>query len=161
LSEIVIKKPTSKASIMGIAGFNERMYNKIGDDFVKTINSFLDKYSKTNDNDLDFSVTAGGIPANLSETLHLIKKGYSLSEIAKTRKIDEAVISLQVETILEVIPNLDLSRLIDNNSFIKIQSEYKKGNKQMKDIKKVFPELSYAEIRVILSSLKANRTINI
>lgn len=161
LSEIVIKKPTSKAAIMGIAGFNERMYNKIGDDFVKTINSFLDKYSKTNDNDLDFSVTAGGIPANLSETLHLIKKGYSLSEIAKTRKIDEAVISLQVETILEVIPNLDLSRLIDNNSFIKIQSEYKKGNKQMKDIKKVFPELSYAEIRVILSSLKANRTINI
>ncbi|MHC1738526.1 MAG: RecQ family ATP-dependent DNA helicase [Ignavibacteriaceae bacterium] len=145
LREIINRKPANRSALMKIKGFNERMFNKIGEQILEAVSNFLDP-GREHGGDLVFT---DKIPANLTETLKLIRKGYSLKEIAATVKKEEAIISMQVETILDFYPQLDTGKLVDPKHAELIKGELAAGIRDMKEIKLKHPEVSYAEIRVV------------
>ncbi len=150
LSTISKEKPKTKYELLGIKGFNERMFNKIGNDLLEIINSFFDKdITLRNKNE-------NKIPINISETYSLLKQKYSLEEISRLRKLTEAVISMQIETILEYLPDTDISGIIEKQKLDLIRSEYQKGISSLKELKDKLPkEFSYPLIRIALAKLKA------
>lgn len=150
LSTISKEKPKTKYELLGIKGFNERMFNKIGNDLLEIINSFSDKdITLQNKNE-------NKIPSNISETYSLLKQKYSLEEISRLRKLTEAVISMQIETILEYLPDTDISGILEKQKLDLIRSEYRKGINSLKELKDKLPkEFSYPLLRIALAKLKA------
>jgi ATP-dependent DNA helicase RecQ len=142
LKEIAGKKPKNKWEMMSIKGFNNRMYNKIGHDFLEVIRQFKAD-----------SVAAAekpkSVPSNILETYKLLKKGYSLKDIASIRRLSEAVISMQIESIIEFMPETDISNLFEHKLLKITLDEIKKGYIDLKDLKQRLPaEVSYPLIRI-------------
>lgn len=149
LSKISQEKPKTKYELLGIKGFNERMFNKIGNDFLEVINSYTESAT------VPKAKPEKKIPTNILETYNLLKKKYSLSEISKLRKLTEAVISMQIETIIDYVPEIDITGIIDYEKFILIKNEYEKGFDSLKNFKERLPkEFSYPLIRIALAKLK-------
>jgi len=144
LREIISRKPVTRSAMMKVKGFNERMYNKLGEQLLEAVQTFTSP--RKDGEELEFS---GKLPVNLTDTLKLIKRGYSLNEIAATLKKEEAVISMQIETILDFYPTLDLSKLVKPVHAELIKGELAAGVRDMKEIKARHPELTYPEIRVV------------
>ena len=150
LREIVNKKPSTENELISIKGFNQRMFNKIGKEFLEGIQNFNLKNGKENDKKED-----QGIPQNIKETYLLLKKGYPLNSIASLRNLSEAIISMQIETIIEYEPDIDIKNLISEENFNKINSEIEKGFTDLKDLKKRLPEeISYPLIRIAVAKHK-------
>jgi ATP-dependent DNA helicase RecQ len=155
--EVLIKiaetKPLTKADLLSIDGFTERMFTKVGQEFLNILNEFNDQIS-------ELKKTGAGkkeIPKNLSETLSLLKKGYKLQEIAEIRKLTEAVISMQVETIIEYEPSTDITGLFNNGELEVINQVISNGFADIKDIKSKLPDnFSYAMIRIAIAKQKAD-----
>ena len=151
LKEVASIKPKNKAELLSINGFNNRMFNKIGNDFLKAIEnyrskSFINKKGKEKPS----------IPQNIVETKKLIDKKYTLKEISETRKMTEAVISMQVESIIEFEPGIDIHSLIDKEIYKEIVTEADKGFNSIKELKERLPsKITYAQIRIALAKHKA------
>ena len=109
LAKVSQQKPKTKSELFSIPGFNERMFNKVGNDFLETINSLNTSTINKNRN------AENVIPQNILETYNLLQKRYSLQEISKLRKLNEAVISMQIETILGYLPETDISSIISTD----------------------------------------------
>ena len=148
LSKISQQKPKTKYELLSITGFNERMFNKVGNDFLEIINSFCDvkegsKKSKTVD-----------LPSNIIETYNLLQKKYSLQEIAKLRKLNEAVISMQIETIIGYLPETDISSILTKERLDLIKDIFIKGKTALKELKESLPkDFSYPQIRIALAKI--------
>ncbi|MBK7630431.1 MAG: RecQ family ATP-dependent DNA helicase [Ignavibacteriales bacterium] len=148
LAKISHQKPKTKSELFSIPGFNERMFNKVGNDFLEVINSFgsvnVDKKG----------MAAIIIPQNIIETHNLLQKKYSLQEIAKLRKLNEAVISMQIETIISYLPETNISSIITTDKLNLITEKYRKGITGLKELKEVLPkDLSYPQIRIALAKI--------
>ena len=154
LREVVNRKPLGENELLSIKGFNQRMFNKIGKEFLEGIQNFY----KENKQDMNNSKTKAQkqeVPQNIKETYILLKKGYSLNSIASLRNLSEAVISMQIETIIEYEPEININNLIDEESINKINSEIEKGFTDLKDLKKRLPpEMSYPLIRIATAKYK-------
>ncbi len=145
LAKVSQLKPKSKIELLTIDGFNERMFNKIGEELLEVINNRV----SIKENSI---VSEEIIPKNITETFRLLKQNYTLSEIAHLRRLTEAVISMQIETIISYIPETDISSIIDSDRLEKINVLYKKGFKDLKTLKEKLPkDFSYPEIRVALA----------
>lgn len=150
LSKISKDKPKTKFELFRIQGFTERMFNKIGNDLLEIINSYTNK-----DKSSELKNEAV-IPGNIYETYSLLKQNYKLEEIAKLRKLTEAVISMQIETIIEYLPETDISGIMETQKFDLIKNEFQKGVRSIKELKEKLPnEFSYPLIRIALAKLKA------
>jgi ATP-dependent DNA helicase RecQ len=148
LAKISQRKPKTKSELFSITGFNERMFNKVGNDFLELINSY--------DTGKVTSKAAAEIiiPQNILETYNLLQKKYSLQEIAKLRKLNEAVISMQIETIIGYLPDTDISSIISKDKMNLISDNFKKGKKGLKELKDALPkDFSYPEIRIALAKI--------
>jgi ATP-dependent DNA helicase RecQ len=144
LRKVSESKPTSVQQILSIKGFNQRMFNKVGNEFLEIINDHL--------KEKDVVKKDKKLPSNISETYNLLIKGYSLSDIASLRKLSEAVISMQIETILEYHPNIDVSHLFSKQILEIINTELKKGFDDLKELKSMLPEnIGYPQIRIVLA----------
>ncbi len=153
LREIVNKKPSSENEILSIKGFNQRTYNKIGKEFLEGIQKF--KQKNGNETDGIQKKENKDIPQNIKETYILLKKGYQLSSIASLRNLSEAVISMQIETIIEYEPDINIKNLIGEQEINKINSEIEKGFTDLKDLKKRLPEeITYPLIRIAVAKHK-------
>jgi len=153
LKEISATHPKTKNELLMINGFNHRMFNKLGTDILETINEFEKNKSVISTKTHKELRT---IPANIQETLKLLTKGYSLKDIASLRKLSEAVISMQIETILEYENNIDISRLFEKNELDVIIKEIEKGYSDLKDLKGRLPgDISYPQIRIALAKYKS------
>ncbi len=149
MSKICQVKPKTKSELLCIQGFNERMFNKIGQDFLEVINSFI-----TGELDVKTQVE-DKLPNNILGTYNLLKKNYSLSEISKLRKLTEAVISMQIETILDYLPETDISGIIDNAKLKILRNEFEKGFDTLKNLKNRLPsDFTYPLIRIGLAKIK-------
>lgn len=152
LREIAEKKPITKTHLLQIKGFNKRTFNKLGTDFLEAINNFIEKKKEPGDN----PKASRTVPGNIKETLNLLEKGYSLKDIASLRNLSEAVISMQIETILEFEPGVDISKLYKNDELTMITEEIKKGFTDLKDLKQRLPDdCSYPLIRIAVAKNKA------
>ena len=151
LREVARVRPTSKLSLLSIKGFNSRMYNKLGNDFLEIINACTSRgfNKKANKETKE-------MPQNIVETKKLIQKKYTLKEIADARKLSEAVISMQVETIVEFEPDTEIASLIKNEILQTILKEAEKGFENLKDLKERLPaKVTYPEIRIVVAKFKA------
>lgn len=152
MAKISQRKPKTRAELLSINGFNERMFNKIGNQFLEAINTFLDKSVESR------NIGNSKLPKNIQSTFELIKSGYSLSEISELTKLTEAVISMQAETIITYYPDLDISSLISKKDFEIISSEIKKGFYDLKELKSRLPSgIRYSEIRIVLAKVKVSQ----
>ena len=148
LAKISQLKPKTKSELFSIAGFNERMFNKVGNDFLEVLNS-----SKSFKTDINETVVKQ-IPQNILETYNLLQKKYSLQEIAKLRKLNEAVISMQIETIIEYMPQTDISSIITNEKFNLVKQKFDEGKKGLKELKEsLSKDFSFPMIRIALAKI--------
>ncbi|RPI62223.1 MAG: hypothetical protein EHM44_07210, partial [Ignavibacteriales bacterium] len=148
LAKVSQQKPKTKSELFSIPGFNERMFNKVGNDFLETINSLNTSTINKNRN------VENVIPQNILETYNLLQKKYSLQEISKLRKLNEAVISMQIETILGYLPDTDISSIISTDKIELISENFKKGIKGLKELKEILPkDFSYPQIRIALAKI--------
>ena len=149
LKRIVKNKPRNDSELLSIEGFNQRMFNKFGGDVLEVISSYIKKQS-------GYPVEKQ-IPKNLVETYKMLQKKYTLKEIASLQKISEAVVSMQVETIIEYNPEVDVDYLFDPKSFTEIKKEYLKGTTSLKELKeKLSINVNYPLLRIAAAKIKSN-----
>ncbi len=150
LREISKKKPKSPSEIMSINGFNNRMFNKAGIEFLEVIKEF----SSIKENRI--KLTKSGLPDSINYLFELIRKRYSFEDIVQLMKLPEAVISMQIESIIKFIPETDISSLITKNEMEIILSKINAGFIDLKSIKNELPsKISYAKIRIALAKFEA------
>ncbi len=151
LKKISIVKPKTKTELMNIQGFNIRMFNKLGNELLQEINDFA-----TDRKEIQGSLQK--VPASIKETYELLRKGFSLKDISSLRKLSEEVISMQIETIFEFDPTIEIHNLFDIKLIETIENEVSKGYADLKDLKNKLPaKISYAMIRICLAK---NRIIS-
>ena len=145
LRKVADKKPKNKGELLSVEGFNNRMFSKIGEEILEIVNESLIKNESENPKENEQK----SIPQNILETYHLLQKGYSLKDIASLRKLAEPVISMQIETIIEFEPDIDISHLFENSVLDLIKDEIEKGYSNLKEIKERLPkDISYSLIRI-------------
>ncbi len=151
LREVARQRPSSRHELLRINGFNERMFNKIGHDFLEVLAAF----SNMNKNDSQTEQSKKQLPANIAETLTLLEKKYSLKDISIMRQLSESVISMQIETILEYDSTIDISHLFSGNQSVLILNEIRSGFIDLKDLKNRLPkEISYPLIRIAVAKAR-------
>ena len=157
LKEVARLKPKNKSELISINGFNTRMFNKLGNELLEIINSHSLKMPAK-----PFAKDKISLPQNILETKKLIDRKYTLREISDTLKLSEAVVSMQVETIVEFEPETDVSVLINKEIFDRIIEEAEKGFTNLKELKEKLPsKISYAEIRIAIAKFKASSRMNL
>ncbi len=147
---IVERKPVAKAGLLAIPGFNNRMFNKIGSDFLEIINDFIKNNPVKIDSNEDRT-----LPRNIHKTYELLLRKYSLQSISELRKLSEAVISMQIETIIEYKPETDTGFLFEDEIFEMIKKQVEIGYNNLKDLKEKLPtSVPYSLIRIAAAKLK-------
>jgi ATP-dependent DNA helicase RecQ len=147
LRSVANNKPLTKTELLNIPSFNNRMFNKIGEDFLEAIKSYTEKNKEVK--------RKGEVPSPIKETYKLLLKNYSLKEIAQLRKLTEPVVSMQIETILDYYPQCKIDFLFDSDSYMKIVDELKKGYSSLKELKERLPnKITYAQIRIAVAKNK-------
>lgn len=155
LKEIIQEKPSSRSEMLSIRGINDRMFTKIGESFLEIIQNFVAADFNFEDDD---KTNSARVPQTVNETLTLMKKGYSLKEISETRKLTEAIISMQIESVLEYYPETEISRYVNNEDFKLIQQVREEGVLDLKGLKQQLPErISYAMLRIALAKIKGSK----
>jgi len=156
LREVARRQPKNKYELLSIKGFNHRMFNKLGNDFLEILTNFEPDDVKKEMN------TKSGLPPNIIETKKLVEKKYTLKEIAETIKLSEAVISMQIETLVEYNPDIDLSSLIKKEILTMIIEEASKHYDNLRELKERLPaRITYPEIRISLAKLKADSQMQV
>ena len=73
-------------------------------------------------------------------------------------KLPEAVVSVQIETLLEFIPDLNINSLFDKGELELIESQMDNEILEMKELKQQLPaSISYGKIRIALAKRRVNR----
>ncbi|MGD8778556.1 MAG: RecQ family ATP-dependent DNA helicase [Ignavibacteria bacterium] len=146
MRKIAEEKPDNPHSLLFIEGFTQRNFNKVGPEFLEAIKEHLEKTKiKTKESSKE-------LPENIYNVYELVKKGYGLADISKITKLPEAVISMQIETLIELYPEIEITSLLGSKDIKVIQEEIKKGTAGLKELKEKLPNsISYAMIRIVLA----------
>jgi ATP-dependent DNA helicase RecQ len=143
------EKPKTHSELLAISGFNQRMMNKIGEDFISAINEFA---KRNEDNNV---LKKSNLPENISFIHQLVQKKYSLEDIASITKLPEAIVSTQIETLLGMLPKLEVEYLFEKNELKPI---YKKIDEGITGLKELYTALdnsvSYAKLRIAVAMKK-------
>lgn len=138
ISEI---KPLTPASLMGIEGFNQRMFNKIGEEFLSIIKE-AGRENKPAETAVDSRFELKG----------LVQKKYKLEEIASLTKIPEAVLSIQIESLIKFDESVDIKHLFSGSELKQINEKIDAGLNTLKELKEALPSsISYGKIRIALA----------
>lgn len=150
LRKVAEERPQNVTDFLSITGTNQRMFNKIGRDILEVIQENPIKPKQEEKQQIE-------IPENVSETFRLMNKGYGIKDIAELKKVPETVVSLQIETIIQYYPTIDIEFLFGGKEFSDIKSLYTKGITNMREIKESLPgNISYSKIRIALAKIRAN-----
>lgn len=151
IKEVAEKKPDNPTALLSVNGFTQRMYNKVGEEFLNAI-----KESITNSDESD-KLEKNKVPDTTKQILDLVKKRYSLADISSLTKLPEAVVSMQIETLLSLFPNLIIDSLIDHRKASKILDVIQSGITNIKELKSsLSKDISYGEIRIVLAKEKSS-----
>ncbi len=154
MREIANIKPKTKTEFLLIKGTSPRMFNKVGEDFLEIIrDSSADSESQTKKEEKN-------LPSNIQETYLLLKKGYSLKDIAQLRKTSEAVISMQIESIIEYDPKVEIDHLFNSNELKNINLEIEKGYDDLKELRfRLNDSVSYPMLRIAVAKYKFSQPL--
>jgi len=146
LLEITETLPGNYNQLLSVQGFNQRMYNKIGEEFLHEIKKFNGQKD-----------TKQKIPKEFESLYNMIKQKYSLNQIANKLKLSESIVSVQIESFIKFYPDTDIKSLVPFNKISQIQNTLEKGITNLKLIRESLNErVSYAEIRIVKAKLKIN-----
>jgi ATP-dependent DNA helicase RecQ len=155
LREVARSKPRDKDSLLKISGFNDRMFIKIGHDFLETIIDFLSEPDQPLKTDV---VKKSSLPKNIKETYNLLSKKYSLKDIAALQRLSEAVVSMQIETILEYFPETEIVSLAGEEIYQIIKEKIDNGITDLKGLKESLPgDIPFSLIRITLAKFNAQK----
>ncbi|MCF6270904.1 MAG: RecQ family ATP-dependent DNA helicase [Melioribacteraceae bacterium] len=151
LREVAKELPSSPSKLLSLNGFTQWMFNKIGEDILEVILEHKlknkDRYEKTK--------VKNELPESIQNTFVLLQKKYSLESIATLSKLPEAIISMQIETILEYLPKTEITSLLKKHEIELIRKEILEGKTEIKEIKENLPSfISYGKIRIVLAKNK-------
>jgi ATP-dependent DNA helicase RecQ len=153
LKKISSTHPKTKTDLLMIDGFNNRMFNKLGIDILEAVKEF-EESKKANSAKTKKELRT--IPSNIQETFRLLTNSYSLKDIASLRKLSEAVVSMQIETILEYKNDVDVNHLFKKDELETIIKEIEKGYTDLKDLKEKLPDnITYPLIRIAVAKYKS------
>jgi len=144
-------RPTSHSALLSVAGFTQRMFNKIGDDIINAVKTIAQ-------NDLSKKeVQTSNLPRKSKLILELVEKKYSLEEISELAKISESLLSIQLEGLISMVPDLDISSLISKVELTEINAKIDEGISDVKELRNALEgKISYAKIRIALSKRSFN-----
>lgn len=150
LARISKSMPETPSQFLTVEGVNQRMFNKVGEDFLDTIKIFKEeKVVKAKAFD-------SGLPDSSVLVYELIRKGYSLADIVSLSKLPEAVVSMQIESIIELVKDIDISFLLERKEITLIEKEISAGKSKLKKLKEALPSsISYGKIRIVLAKVKS------
>lgn len=144
-------KPATYSELLKIKGVNNRMLNKVGNDFLNIIHQFK------NSADVSLSLKDKNLPENSLAILELVQKKYSLSDIASLTKLPEAVVAVQIETLVEMIPSLDIESLFEKNELDAVYKKIETGIIDLKELHVQFGnKISYAKLKIALVKKKVS-----
>lgn len=143
LRKIAKLRPVTYSELIEIDGFNRRMFYKIGEEFLLAI-------KESNENlRLTKKMKEKKLPNSSLQILELVQKKYSLNDIASITKLPESVISIQIETILEMIPSLEIDSLFEKGELELIYKKIDEGITGLKELRLALNEkISYAKLRI-------------
>lgn len=149
LREIAKRRPKSYSDFFEIEGFNKNMFNKIGEEFIAAIKEF------EKDESLAEKLKEKNLTHSFYQILELIQKKYSFEDIASITKIPESILSIQIETLIEAVPELDITYLFNERELNEINNKIEEGINDLKELRKAFNEkISYAKLRIALAKKK-------
>lgn len=149
LKKVIEKTPIKESEILSIPGFNQRMFNKIGREFLEEIREFK-RFHEVNVTGSLYSADEGMI-----KTGKLLEMGYSFNDISRLRNITEAELSKEIITLIELNPELDISNLYKTGELEKIYSEIRKGYIDLKELKnRLDSNFTYSKIRIAEAKYK-------
>jgi ATP-dependent DNA helicase RecQ len=148
---IAKQKPDSYSGLLKIKGFNQRMFNKSGDNFLNIVKEHSTLAS------LNEGLKKKNIPENTAKILELVQKKYSLQDISSLTRLPEAIISTQIETLIEMIPGLEINHLFDKNELNVINSKIDQDIRDLRSLREALGNsISYAKIRIALAKKRVN-----
>ncbi|MBN2570633.1 MAG: HRDC domain-containing protein [Ignavibacteriales bacterium] len=143
LIEITSQCPITPSELFKIDGFTQRMFNKVGEDILKTTKEY--KFNQ---------VTDKNIPTELKQILELVTERKNLKQIAKTQNLSETFLSFQIEVLLRFRPDIDISNLINDEELAHIKNEYEKGNAELNSIYEALEnKINKNKIRIALAKI--------
>ncbi|MGK9476658.1 RecQ family ATP-dependent DNA helicase [Melioribacter sp. OK-6-Me] len=146
LIEISRRKPSTYAELMSIRGFTKYMYNKLGEEIITVIKTF-DK-----ENTLEKKLSDRNLPQNFRKIYEFVQKRYSLKDISSMTGLPESVISLQIETLISILPELETDYLFDKGELEIINEKIDEGIRDLKQLYKIFDgKISYSKLRIALA----------
>lgn len=149
LKTIAEIKPISTSALLSIKGFSQRMHNKIGEEILEVV-----KQNTTETNE-EKVFDKNKVPDSNKQIFDLVKKRYSLKDISSLTKLPEAVVSMQIESLIALFPDLVIDSLVDHKKTTKIRDVIQSGVTDIKELKNNLGNgISYAEIRIILAKEK-------
>lgn len=152
LREISRKRPQTSSELFEIKGFNQRMFNKVGEDFLEAL--------KESESDISFRelMKRKKLPGNIIQILELLKKKYSLEDISKITKLSDTLLSIQIESLLGIVPELDVQYLFDKDDLKLINKKIEDGVIELKSLRESLEnKISYPLLRIALAIKKINR----
>lgn len=170
LRKIIESKPASVSALLAIPGFTSRMFNKVGHDFLEIIKEHLSAqklHEQTISEQEPASFESTGtqpvvyeekekMSGTLEDVYRLVEKGHRLNEIAAITKQPEHVLALQIESILEYDPQLEIDNLFRKGAADEMLQEIINGYKDMKELKdRLHGKYSFAELRIAAAKAKA------
>jgi len=152
LREISHNRPKSASELFEIKGFNQRMFNKIGVELLELLKESESDFS------LKELVKKKNLPENIIQVVELIKKKYSLNDISKITKLSDTLLSIQIESLLGMIPELEIDHLFEKNELDLINRKIDDGIKDLKLLKETLNnKFGYPLLRIALAKRKATR----
>ncbi|MBZ0177725.1 MAG: RecQ family ATP-dependent DNA helicase [Melioribacteraceae bacterium] len=148
LRKVAELEPTTQSELMSINGFTQKMFNKFGEDIIFIISEYKRKYPE--------EIMTKALPENLSFLRTMLDKKYSMQDISRITKLPSAVISLQIESLLEYDNKLDIHSIINPKIIDKIRDVVEKNRSaNLKELKALLPnDVSYAEIRIVKKKIE-------
>ena len=151
LSSIAKERPKSYTDLLQIKGFHQRMFNKIGEDIISAVKEF------EKDREISGLLNNKNLPADISFIHDLVQKKYSLHDIVKISKLPESVVSVQIESILGMIPTQEIDCLFEKNELKLINKKIEDGLTDLKTLKEALgSSISYAKLRIALAKKTAS-----
>jgi ATP-dependent DNA helicase RecQ len=146
LRNIARIKPDSESELLNVKGYNQRMHNKVGEDFLLTIKNFAESKKLTN------KLKNENLPANIHLVLELVQKKYSLANIASLTKLPESIVSTQIETIIGLHPDLEINHLFDGKELNVINKIIDEGIVDLKLLREALEnKIDYSKLRIAVA----------
>ncbi len=151
LREIARREPLNEAELLSIPGFTQRMFNKIGEEFISITAEFAGrKY-------ISEKIKQQKIPDNILRIHEMVSKRYSLEDISSMLKIPESVVAAQIEVLIEMEPELEVEFLFNKKELKSIYRKIDEGITDLKLLRESLNEkIGYSKLRIAVAKKRVS-----